>query len=51
MSNKNITLIKLDTVHLYLNLNKKIIFFDVIQYYNILKIFGYSQKNKMLNII
>jgi hypothetical protein len=30
MSNKNITLIKLDTVHLYLNLNKKIIFFDVI---------------------
>lgn len=30
MSNKNITLIKLDTVHLYLDLNKKIIFFDVI---------------------
>lgn len=30
MSNELITLIKLDTVHLYLDLKKKIIFFDVI---------------------
>ena len=30
MSNEIVTLVKLDTVHLYLDLKKKIIFFDVI---------------------
>ena len=40
MSNEIITLVKLDTVHLYLDLKKKIIFFDVI---NSL----YSKKNSI----
>ena len=30
MSNNNITLIRLDTVHLYIDTNKKIMFFDVL---------------------
>lgn len=40
MNNEIITLVKLDTVHLYLNLQKKIIFFDVLNS-------TYSKKNSI----
>jgi len=40
MSNETVSLVKLDTVHLYLDLKKKIIFFDVINSF-------YSKQNSI----